>query len=740
MSAPRPRQDRLLAASRLFLDEVTSSIDEPGFTRDNALHLEILEGAASLLGGFDLGSYWSLLSINAILDVKDAQMLGASLVEHLSEIPPHPALSLGYLAEPRIVHADRRRHGVYYTDHRLACYVARKATIGFRPGMKIVDPAVGTGSLLTATVIELSRVGVSTSRLLADSVFGADISSVSLRGTLLSLSSLTGSMEAIQSLCGHLRQHDSLLLGPDAWNDVAPDRFDCVIGNPPWERLKLTSHEFRAAHDTDWHYGREFAAGDMDDPELRRRRDSLAAYAQAISSRYELQGRGEVDLYKAFVELSVRLMFSRGRIVLLVPAGLIRAQGAAKLRRMLLDRAQLDIAVFSNRAGYFPIDSRFKFCVLDAEIGMASPGAISLHHEDTTRPETPATLGRATMPRETVHRLNDSFGVPEVHNQGEWELFERIYSTWPPLSSSEAGWNPHVVRELDMTLDRHLFRRTPAAGAIPLIEGRMIHQFRFGAKAYISGTGRRATWIVVPPGSSVLPQYWVLQEAIPQELQQRISQRRASFCDITGQTNERSLLAAEVPPGVVCGNKVPTITFEPSSAVDPVSAWVGVANSITIDWFLRRVVTTTVNMFLLRSLPFPPLQTPILRDVARLADCLRRVTADAQEGWTTALQRTEIEVLVLAESGLDARALRVMLRDFPLLDRAQPPLPGEKRSTVTSDLVLLHAHRAVGGLTVAQERRLEERVERARDLGAAPFVPGQNGLDNHARILTSAIA
>ena len=58
----------------------------------------------------------------------------------------------------------------------------------------------------------------------------------------------------------------------------------------------------------------------------------------------------------------------------------------------------------------------------------------------------------------------------------------------------EGWWQPRIVRELDMTLDRRLFRRHPALSRLPLVEGRMIHQYRCGAKSYRWGTGRRALW------------------------------------------------------------------------------------------------------------------------------------------------------------------------------------------------------------------------------------------------------
>jgi hypothetical protein len=63
-----------------------------------------------------------------------------------------------------------------------------------------------------------------------------------------------------------------------------------------------------------------------------------------------------------------------------------------------------------------------------------------------------------------------------------------------------------------------------------------------------------------------------------------------------------------------------------------------------------------------------------------------------------------------------------MLTDFPLLDRGQPPLNNESRSTITRDFLLLHARRRTSGRA---EDELTHRVSRARAQGAIPYVPSE---------------
>lgn len=255
----------------------------------------------------------------------------------------------------------------------------------------------------------------------------------------------------------------------------------------------------------------------------------------------------------------------------------------------------------------------------------------------------------------------------------------------------------------------------------------MVHQFRYGAKSYVSGTGRRAVWTTNPLGArEVVPQFWIAPGSLAHAVRTRTTSARVGFCDVTGQTNERSLLAALIPPGVVCGNKVPTITFGEEQGDDSLAyLWLAIANSIPFDWLLRRVLTTTVNYFLLLALPVPSLTTDGL-PARRLIALARELTAIDQnevaaDAWHIAERRAEIDARVASAYGLDSSTLDAMLRDFPLLDRGQPTLPGESKSTVTRDLLLATSASLLG----ADASSCADRVVSARAQGAVAYVPAQ---------------
>ena len=73
---------------------------------------------------------------------------------------------------------------------------------------------------------------------------------------------------------------------------------------------------------------------------------------------------------------------------------------------------------------------------------------------------------------------------------------------------------------------------------------------------------------------------------------------------MTGPRNERSLLAALIPPGVVCGHKVPTLALRPgvSWAYMP---WLAVANSFCTDYLVRKKISLALTINIMDSLRIP---------------------------------------------------------------------------------------------------------------------------------------
>lgn len=703
----------VLADAECVLRNGVDALDRNSASADT--RLEVLETVSSFIGGWSLRRYQSQFEIAHEQGTAVAALAKAVLHEiEASGIPP--ALALSALSREVLSVTEQRRAGAYYTDWRLATHLASRSARLARRDRPWIDPAAGTGMLLAAAISNVAA-GVERDRIIGDLLVACDLSERALRGTRLSVASLTNDLGALRQFNSRLRVQDSLT-GNAGWADVAPEGAGLVIANPPWEKLRITRHEAALAAGTTRKYGAEFDAPvDVHTP-----RADLVRYVADIVAGTRLQGTGEHDMYKLFLELGMGLLDDGGVLAMLLPAGLIRAQGTEGLRNELQSRsAHLSIDVIENRARNFAIDTRFKFVSVTAIMGQ-SGSDIHLSVADRTGvlPERPVAIDR-----EMLRSVRPDFSIPEVSSISAWQLYYRLATTGITLADENSPWNANYLREIDMTNDRPRFvKATTSEPGIPVLEGRHVAQYRSRAKQYLGGEGRAASWQPVPltKAADVVPQWHIDEAHLRPAARQRHTRSRIGFCDITGQTNERSLLVARIPAGVVCGNKVPTLVFSDDNP-DREDLFLAMANSFVVDWLLRRLLTTTVNFFLLDSLPLPPL-TPDHRYSPRIIELAQRVTraeGDPKVGLTlVARWRAEIDALIADAWGITLPEMTMILEDFPLLDRHQPPLEGEKRSTVTTDAVLSALAR------INEEHNpWAPRLAAAERLGATSYVPAE---------------
>ena len=286
-----------------------------------------------------------------------------------------------------------------------------------------------------------------------------------------------------------------------------------------------------------------------------------------------------------------------------------------------------------------------------------------------------------------LRRIRPDLTIPELRNDQEKQLFEKMYLHGRMWGNTGDEWHADISREVDMTNDRKYFVSKKEADSLPVVEGRMVQQHRFGAKRYVSGSGRSATW--EPCHYGCVPQFYMPSKYLSEQVRKRAGTTRAGYCDIAGQTNERAMMGAIIPDGVVCGNKVPTVIFPNDTTGDRIYLWVGIVNSFAFDWLIRRIISTTVNYFLLLSVPIP--QIEIDSSLAKtIISCTKRLSCITDEYYrTNEMQdlRIRIEVAVAKAYGLSLADICLILQDFPLIDRKQPLRTAYATTTITSELI-----------------------------------------------------
>ncbi len=729
MSAPRPVEAEYLAPVEAAL---TATVGRGCGPDSFELRLQILEAASARFGGFDLAEFHEAFGVKSKHSAAELLELATPVANAIERSPIHPAMALSALAREVLHEQDRKNTGAYHTDFRLATRLAKLAAPKLTHKSKVIDPASGAGILLAAlthAVCGLDRA--KTAYWLAHGVCAADLSENSLRAALLALASFTDDVSALKAMRARWFCGDSLMAERKVWTDMTPEGFDAVIGNPPWEKVKLSRHEFLKSSGTKRHYGAQIDG--LDEKRFAQQRDEIAIYSRRLLVRYPDLANGEPDLYIVFTDLFFQLCKGQGVVVALIPGGFIRSQGTQAIRRKIFDASQsVSLSIIDNRARFFAIDTRFKFLAValtkaGSEESKREP--ITLLHERGT-PTGLEITGSAAIDRTALVRVRNDLSLPEVRSVAEWRLFSKIGEAGISWDEPGYGWTPKFCREVDMTKERPKFLARATLGALPLVEGRMVQAHRFGVKGHVSGSGRSALWEAYSiGGSQISPQFWIRPSDMPRANQHRADVVRVGFCDIAGQTNERSLMASLIPAGVVCGNKVPTILFAEDPSEERLLVWVSIANSFAFDWMLRRVLTTTVNYFLLKSVPMPKLAKDGLpwKRLVSAARELRKldIAGASRETYERMAQlRGEIDAEVAVAYALCLEDMELVIQDFPLLDRGQVRLPGEAKSTITRDSVLAAMAKRTGSQSVVWSQRAVE----ARAMGAMAYVPSELAL------------
>lgn len=339
------------------------------------------------------------------------------------------------------------------------------------------------------------------------------------------------------------------------------------------------------------------------------------------------QGSADLNSYKLFVEQAHALLKSGGQLGLITPSGLYTDKGAVDLRRLLLDRcAWRWLYGFENRNKIFDIDSRFKFAVIIAQKGgrtTALHAAFMRHDLD----DWAEAHGALEYPAERIHSFSPkSLSVLEIRSQRDLEVLTKIYANSVLLGDDgPEGWGIKYATEFHMTNDSKLFiprEKAEEAGykpdaygrwigedgdvLLPLYEGRMIGQFDFSKKGWVSGKGRSAVWRDIPWEEKVIEPQFLMRQSDFAESKGVRRGLKLGFMDVSSATNTRTTIATLTYDNPH-GNKVPVLAVESGGA--SVESLCGVLNTFSYDFSMRaRLGGLTLNYFIVEETPLPALQ------------------------------------------------------------------------------------------------------------------------------------
>lgn len=401
--------------------------------------------------------------------------------------------------------------------------------------------------------------------------------------------------------------------------------FDLVLGNPPWDTLSPDQREFFSIHvpairSLSPSEQEQAIAEVLEDSSLlldwqEHCRTLFATVAflknSGVFTLYAKGnlGKGDFNVYRMFVEQSLRVSGSIGTSSMVVPGGLYGGANASAIRKYFFQNCsfRLLLGLINTQRHWFPEVDIDRFAAYVVKKGGHTTEVLTKFGLSSA-----VDLDNAPVPiaSDLIRELSsDTFAIPDIRRIDEVRAISAMYRGGPRFGDESAGEPLRVYQtEIHMGNDRELF--TDNQAGMPLYEGRMVDRFDHRAKVYVSGHGNSAKWEERAFGDAskgIVPQWRVRREDIPSKLGDRPFRYRIGFGDVANPRNERSFVSTLIPPGTLCGHTVPTILFrrEYEWAYLP---WLGVANSFAMDSLARRKLSSPhMTYTIMDSLPFPRL-------------------------------------------------------------------------------------------------------------------------------------
>ncbi len=406
-----------------------------------------------------------------------------------------------------------------------------------------------------------------------------------------------------------------------------PGGFDCVLGNPPWEKLHVEEHVWWSLRFPGL---RSLSQEDknMTISKLERSRPDLVAEYQAevIATKAAAQivgagpfpgiGAAHLDLFAAFSWRFWHEVRDGGRIGVVLPRTAMSGAATSDWRREILTNGAIpDLTTLTNTTRWaFDMEPRYTIALITVAKGSAAhevvlrgPFANAVDYET-------GLLGHgAVVDAETVLSWSDTASIPLVP-ASDVDVFAAM-KLHPALGADVAAW-----------------RFRPVQGDANATKEKKFFDFKVDNPApdHTLAVWNGGSFNLWAPGSGP-PYAWANPGDVEQFLQAKRERQitlassafyglgddwaadvstlpmrspRIAFRDVCRATDSRTMICSLVPPDIALVHKAPYLLRLAGTCSDE-AYLLGILSSIPFDWLARRFVEISMTFELLNSFPVP---------------------------------------------------------------------------------------------------------------------------------------
>jgi hypothetical protein len=322
-----------------------------------------------------------------------------------------------------------------------------------------------------------------------------------------------GNRPSVQATIAKLRAAHMPYLFPEVFLRDNPG-FDVLIGNPPWEKVKVEEHQW---------WGLRFP-GLRSLPQQdknaaiarykRERPDLLAEYEAEVASTEtikEVLGKGpfpglraatDTDLSLAFAWRFWHLLRQDGRAGIVLPRGILSGRAGAQWRTTILDDGAFDDVTFlvNTRYWVFGMEARYTIGLICFVKGQQYVGEVIMRGPYFSLDEYQHGMSRPPyeLPADDFASWADGAPFPLMPHANSLSVFLKLRSH-PRLDTADENWWFVPLRELHTTDNKSMFDFDLAhrGGDLPVLTGASFNLWKpdYGAPYAFAKTSEVIPWL-----------------------------------------------------------------------------------------------------------------------------------------------------------------------------------------------------------------------------------------------------
>lgn len=512
----------------------------------------------------------------------------------------------------------------------------------FFQNIKVIDLSVGAGAFLKAYIRWIKRnISNDISEVLQMSrhIYGVDVDPTALLICEHEVSSeLNGEIDVVKLFLGNpliendrqnpiLKErmfHEGRIYNKDTGISFSSNemKFDIVIGNPPWEKIRFEDKKFFNQKYPDISSLSQKNARNVAIEKLEKSapldyefyKDTITDYLSAKNllknnSLLHYSLFGELNTYNLFYELALNLLTSNGVVGLIVKSSMVKTPANKKLFNYLVSNGVLfEVDLIKNSNKIFSIDSREEFAFVICK--KSSSNNFLLLPDITSMEDFLEKKDLIEITPGILKKFNpDSGMLPNISTSEEIVFLKKMHDE--NLLFSEVFSNVKFGRLVHFTNHSNQIYKSMING-IPIYEGKFIERYdsRFSTFEGMNNEEKYKSKVIariqnkypknIPESRYFInPTFW---DSISKGYDNKLT---VMWRSLTSSTNKRTMLATMLP-------FMPTsqsIQFLQANDIKESIIILSIFNSIIFDYLVRlKIPGIDLTQTVVKSIPVPRLE------------------------------------------------------------------------------------------------------------------------------------